>query len=231
MTTDAARRAVFDTPELLENIILCLPVKDVFAKVQRLSRSWKAVVDSSVAIQTKLWLRPRDKTAVQPRGFNEGHASSHVPDICPGSEYPIYPPGVVLNPFSQIECVNFHARLSSYPTSNERPMLIGLHSDTKSMNGYAQPVIDHSHNWRGMYLTEPPITTVMLKIRYQYRTDKDSEWNWVGSLIRDRDGITLGFLHDMCWALVPLNVRDSLVCSSGSEPGRYFYGGLFTFFE
>jgi hypothetical protein len=48
MTTDAARRAVFNTPEMLENIILFLPVRDVFAKVPRLSRSWKAVVDSSV---------------------------------------------------------------------------------------------------------------------------------------------------------------------------------------
>jgi hypothetical protein len=30
------------------DIILFLPVRDVFAKVPRLSRSWKAVVDSSV---------------------------------------------------------------------------------------------------------------------------------------------------------------------------------------
>ena len=54
MTTDAARKAVFNTPELLENIIAFLPYTDILTKVKRLSRQWKDVVDSSPAIKTKL---------------------------------------------------------------------------------------------------------------------------------------------------------------------------------
>jgi hypothetical protein len=110
MTTDAARRAVFDTPELLENIILFLPVTDVFAKVQRPSRSWKAVVDSSVAIQTKLWLRSQSGNVIQPTKYSNDHAFE---DYLWFQELasPMYPPNVVLNLFLRIESPSFNTSL------------------------------------------------------------------------------------------------------------------------
>lgn len=39
MTTDAARKAVFETRELLEHIISFLPPTLIFCKVKRLSRA------------------------------------------------------------------------------------------------------------------------------------------------------------------------------------------------
>jgi len=68
MTTDAARKAVFNTSELLENIISFLPHVDIL-KTQRLSRQWKNAVDSSPSLQTKLWLKPQQLKAIQPINF------------------------------------------------------------------------------------------------------------------------------------------------------------------
>lgn len=71
MTTDAARKAVFNTPELLENIISFLPYGDVLTKVKRLSRQWKEVVDSSPTIKNKLWTDFSNVGAVQPTRFTD----------------------------------------------------------------------------------------------------------------------------------------------------------------
>lgn len=71
MTTDAARKAVFNTPELLENIVSFLPHTDILTKVKRLSRHWNEVVDSSPVIKTELWLRPQNPTAIQPIAFTD----------------------------------------------------------------------------------------------------------------------------------------------------------------
>jgi hypothetical protein len=56
MTTDAARQTVLNTSELLERIILHLPMKNIFA-VQRVSHKFKAVADTSPSIQTKVFRR------------------------------------------------------------------------------------------------------------------------------------------------------------------------------
>jgi len=59
MTTDAARRAVLHTSELLEEIILCLPMKTIFG-VQRVCKQFKEVIATSRKIQTKMFLRLRN---------------------------------------------------------------------------------------------------------------------------------------------------------------------------
>ena len=58
LTTDAARKAVFNTNELLEQIILCLPMRTIFG-IQRVSRNFKDVIATSPKIQEKMFLRLR----------------------------------------------------------------------------------------------------------------------------------------------------------------------------
>jgi hypothetical protein len=57
---DTPRESVFGTAELLENILSFLPVKNVFC-VQSVSRTWSSVIGSSVTLQQKMFLRPRDR--------------------------------------------------------------------------------------------------------------------------------------------------------------------------
>ena len=59
MTTDAARKAVLLTNELLEEIILYLPMKTIFV-VQRVCKQFKGVIATSPKIQTKMFLRLRN---------------------------------------------------------------------------------------------------------------------------------------------------------------------------
>ena len=56
MTTDGPRQAVFKTAELLENILLHLPVMTIFG-VQRVSRQFHDIVATSTAIRQKLFLK------------------------------------------------------------------------------------------------------------------------------------------------------------------------------
>lgn len=57
MTTDASRKAVFQTAELLENIFLCLPPKSVIG-AQRTCRQFRDIVVKSIKIQQHVFLRP-----------------------------------------------------------------------------------------------------------------------------------------------------------------------------
>ncbi|KAI6842891.1 Arp2/3 complex 16 kDa subunit ARPC5 [Hortaea werneckii] len=56
MTTDAARRAVFDTAELLENILMQLPPRKIFV-IQRVCKPFRDIVATSVKLQQRLFLR------------------------------------------------------------------------------------------------------------------------------------------------------------------------------
>ncbi|GAB1742729.1 hypothetical protein NU219Hw_g8441t1 [Hortaea werneckii] len=56
MTTDAARRAVFETAELLENIFIQLPPRKIFV-IQRVCKQFRDIVATSVKLQQRLFLR------------------------------------------------------------------------------------------------------------------------------------------------------------------------------
>ena len=57
MTVDGPRQAVFNTAELLEQILLDLPFKNIFSS-QRVSRQFRDCIISSGTIQQKLFLQP-----------------------------------------------------------------------------------------------------------------------------------------------------------------------------
>lgn len=57
MTTDAAGKAVFETAELLENIVLFVLPKSIIAS-QRTCQQFQNVIASPIKIQEKLFIRP-----------------------------------------------------------------------------------------------------------------------------------------------------------------------------
>jgi hypothetical protein len=62
MTLDSSRRAVFDTNELLENILSYLPFKELFV-LQSVSQQWRGVIASSPGLQERMFLRPHSTTS------------------------------------------------------------------------------------------------------------------------------------------------------------------------
>jgi hypothetical protein len=59
-SSDSISHRVFETEELLENILSFLPANNIFT-VQRVSKHWKAAIASSPSIQRKLFLRSTSK--------------------------------------------------------------------------------------------------------------------------------------------------------------------------
>lgn len=57
MGPDAPCRAVFNTAELLEIIILFLPARSIWSAC-RVSQQWKSLCNTSLAIQMKLRIKP-----------------------------------------------------------------------------------------------------------------------------------------------------------------------------
>jgi hypothetical protein len=57
---NTARKSVFATRELFEGILSFLPFKTVFY-IRRVSKRWATVIDGSVTLQQKMFLRPRDE--------------------------------------------------------------------------------------------------------------------------------------------------------------------------
>lgn len=53
---ESARKSVFETNELLEHLLSCLPPINVFG-VRRVSKSWNSVIAASVHLQEKVFLR------------------------------------------------------------------------------------------------------------------------------------------------------------------------------
>jgi hypothetical protein len=59
-TTDTACKAVFETTELLENILIHLPPREIF-KVQRVSRGFRDTPVNSILLRQKMFLRFRSR--------------------------------------------------------------------------------------------------------------------------------------------------------------------------
>lgn len=57
---NTARKSVFATGELFEGILSFLPFKTLFY-IRRVSKRWATVIDGSVTLQQKMFLRPRDE--------------------------------------------------------------------------------------------------------------------------------------------------------------------------
>ena len=218
MTTDAARKAVFNTPELLENIIAFLPYTDILTKVKRLSRQWKDVVDSSPAIKTKLWMMSPNATAVQPTSFTSEHTLPWSPQW--GKlEMPIYSHAVEINPMllkGQVGSLKITQNdyLSLFWLANTNgdtvhPKVVCFVSH-KERGVPDCSALDPRSSWRGMYLTHPPITTALIHADNYDDLEEEYGPTEIGMVVRDHRGLTFGLVYDTIVAGLPSNVRESL---------------------
>lgn len=77
MTTDAARKAVFNTSELLENILLHLPIRDTI-RARQVSHQFKDAIAASPAIQENIFLRLPLQTGMFWRIVGEGEDAHFI---------------------------------------------------------------------------------------------------------------------------------------------------------
>ena len=209
MTTDAARKAVFNTSELLEHIISFLPPKDVLTKIQRVSRQWKDAVEASPTVRSKLWMTLCKTPAVQSTGFTDEHIPGNP--MWGMDARPMYSCALTLN--SALLNRGFHdGGLHALRPRLEHLSLYSHVPDNKGVvwsfptilfdcylkNPFQQAGPALSPSWRSMYLTSPPITMVMLELHPGPSVGYGPHDIYLH--LTNHTGITLGLLFDTIFA-------------------------------
>ena len=231
MTAEAARKAVFNTSELLENIISSLPPRDILTKVLRLSHQWKTAVETSPTIRNKLWMTSRKAPAFHSIGF----ADEHIPGVPAWGQgaRPMYSCALTLNAalFNQLfQSEGLHALHLGL-----RDQSLCLQKVDKNGGAWAFPTIlfDCRINdslqqigaacaptWRSMYLTSPPITTGMLELHPGPSACHGPYDIYLH--LTNRNGITLGLLYDTIFASFETQLAVTLAFSDV----KHFYASF-----
>lgn len=171
-STTTATEQVFETAELLEQILLQLPMEDVFC-VLRISRLWQNLISSSITLKRKLWIQPL-LPPVSPLSFSLPFNSPH------------YSEQFTLNPL-----VTNTNRLSKCPVwpSFRRRRWAGYDVHSSVWTPDIMPLVISKEqvpvSCRGAQLTHPPCTIVCMGT-----LEADV-------MVREKAGITLGLLEDV----------------------------------
>lgn len=71
-------------------------------------------------------------------------------------------------------------------------------------------------SWRKMYLSQPPVTTVMMMIAYQHPAPPGSR-NMFKVMIREKDGVTMGHVYETFASTVPV-CDENLMTNWETDP-------------
>lgn len=206
-----ATQQALNTTELLEHILSFLPMPKIMGGT-RVSRKWKAVIESSPVLQRKLFLRHHDSEVVwfdhwfsKPQlGFHR--LSTEQTDLLLSLvNTPVYTTPVELNPLVDWENqVDLHV---SHEVSITRPKpfhpsLTGLEvafgkysrAYVRARFGGPPQKTQADSSWRKMYLTTPPISDVVIQIPTSVGSFTVSET--IRVIVHAESGVTLGLLYD-----------------------------------
>jgi hypothetical protein len=203
MTTDAARQAVLGTTELLEHILVHLPVKDLFI-IQRVCKRFLDFINTSVALQHKLFLRtssPKLEKTWQlivthwpsllelALGLPSAYRFAHKGQA-PSTSEPIvrsFAP-VKLNPY-------FRERSGFDLASRKSNLARGLRERAEISINF----LSEGGSWRSMYLTDPSCQVAKVQFNWKFTGVPGF---FAKSLLRitrdlkDEKGLTFGKLLD-----------------------------------
>lgn len=153
---DACHNAL-NTPELLEAIISLLPIREIFANAQRVSRTWYAVTQSP-SIQTRLWLRPPTELVASPVDFLATNSSSYPPSLGLPSYIPLYS-GSVAHNYTRISVA------SNYRGNTFDAATVGAKYHRESLAIPRTSSNTTRPTWYDMQLTKPGIRIAHLQIQ------------------------------------------------------------------
>ncbi|KAK3680536.1 hypothetical protein LTR37_021188 [Vermiconidia calcicola] len=141
----AAANSVFDTYELLENIIIRLPAIDI-TTVMRVATTWRDIISKSVRIHDARILAPIEK--IRPHDDpREGHAKHPSYESTPGIDFTDLS---IISPRSMFEFENSSIFLvDGKECVKKKGMVISIHEDTPKL--------------RNLYATLPPSHAIYVK--------------------------------------------------------------------
>lgn len=204
--TNTSRKAVFNTTELLENIISFLPPLDIVAKAQRVSSEWKDFIASLPIIQTLLW-RPRFTRVLGPSS-NSHDIEALRDNSTPGcrsywtlpGKIPLIDLAIGMPMYSEaVEFQDlFFEKSGGLTMVKTAPNAIGnLKTAHFKFNDYDINIASHGARptWFDVHITSPPIQVAQMCVwvRPKFIMSRD-DWpgKWVHATLYDRHGITFG---------------------------------------
>ncbi|KAK0254406.1 hypothetical protein B0A54_13182 [Friedmanniomyces endolithicus] len=203
--TNGPRVAVFMTTELLEDILILLPLKKIFV-IQRVCRQFRKVVATSVKIQQKLFLRLPghgllekwtmfriESSNSQPRlkltrlQINGSRPTTTILDH--DNQTCLYGAAATWNPyFSNQLAHRYQFSRTRYPIFDQ---------STHYGSDGTVFVLLGSASWRGMYLTDQPCKTANVYLHWSIATRPRTTGRIEGYASTETpDGFTLGSLLD-----------------------------------
>jgi hypothetical protein len=229
-----ALTAVLDVPELLENILSFLPEREILTSVQRVSRTWRSSIAGSPRIQRSLFSPKGNQPAALPAWFSNGGSRSGASRQSQEFDIPMYKGPIASNRFfkkyaggdenEQVDLVQLYTgcefelwtHLESnqeYPERTDRYVhcLCFRWSDPVDTGGTPEPAFSSNPDlsWRHMQLCDPPIAVANLHVDSELEDHSADEEYY--ATIFDRDGITMGLVHDTAAAMIRSQFGEEIV--------------------
>ncbi|KAF7189728.1 hypothetical protein HII31_08835 [Pseudocercospora fuligena] len=203
--TAAARNAVFDTAELLENIFLLLPPWQVLV-AKSACRQFRTIVATSPALQEVLFLKASNKNMAAERWAivrkdwqdHDGHSFDFAISPLPRPGVKILVKGLnVVTPNPMITVYPHHDPWSAYRQHACRIYTRPNDSDvlyvqSKIQDRILQPAPAGTESWQHMNITDPPCTSATLEIQFRFENRPYAKSIEVTAF--DRSGITMNKL-------------------------------------
>jgi hypothetical protein len=220
-TPTSAATKVFNIPELVESIIAFIPPREILAHVQRVSRTWKTIVDDSPLLQQRLG---RQKGKAMP-----AETPTRIVILGDGSDYdlpddfgvPIYKAPITINKvFKRHNRLYQDCFVSTFPAKNwdiflgwsKHTIIIQLEARDSEFypNGRQTFPSNPDLSWRSIQASDPPITVARMQTYSGVKqwSNEDNHYGPTGgptfddaptgilATVFDKNGITLGLLHD-----------------------------------
>jgi len=170
---EGTRRVVFETVEILENILLFLPAKELFG-VQCVSSLFRDIVTTSPSIQDKLFLQLRNEPRetwmlndheAEPRWWKRDYVSKRRFTSWTNGEKTegsLFTP-VQLNPLLSNTCSQ------KYPVATGRLSSVNL----ECLSLEFQMPLCLKDSWMDTYVSDPPCLKVQMQVDFAVPTDPE----------------------------------------------------------
>ncbi|KAF2174214.1 hypothetical protein M409DRAFT_49073 [Zasmidium cellare ATCC 36951] len=142
----ASHQQVFDTAELLEQILLALPLKDLLLD-QCVCKTWKNCVDNSIKLQRGLFFRPAGEMAVEEYEFDMRRFGFVLPRY--ETRYRVSTRVCFINPIL----------VTKLGYDGIAHLIVGELDETELPSSLLHP----QASWRRMLAIQPPLPAIMLE--------------------------------------------------------------------
>lgn len=181
----SASTKVLTTYELLERILVHLPIHSLFL-ANLVSKSWHSLLHRSIPLQQKLFLNS-SCPPVKPIQSDYNHYSGRTRALYHAQAVQLNPCGEILGLINQPSGRGHRIPLVTFGLSDQS---LFLQFDIKGFPIYEERILGKEASWRGMLLTQPPITAVNFEF---IRRDPHG-----GAVtVFNPRGVTFGDLHEM----------------------------------